>query len=397
MLPVYGANYMHRPPERPQTTGRANNQPRQLEFNEAMTDFKHMFPTLDRDVIEAVLRANNGLVDATIDQLLSMGIDMSGSMPPSSDSERPPLPSYSSLNQTEPPPAYTPRANKSSFSTSPSSRPLPATPYSAWNPPLLGKLPDDFLRLGPATTPVASSGNFGGGMDDIELERFLEDEKLAMVLQNEEFIRELRHNRDFMSSLEKDRQRSTATEENNVFTPVENTSTADKDSLGAAGGNNSAQQPSQLSASGSVSVEPVAVGATGGRPDSQTHEDAVLREKLRHMGKSTRKKFDKLAKMFHRKNVNRANIMASGSAVSTANLLEGYGDDDDDDEMLNAMGSARLEIMEERDDSKDRGTSPQKTVAPVKKPPETDPKKSGAVEPIVFFSEDNEFEYKKEQ
>lgn len=89
--------------------------------------------------------------------------------------------------------------------------------------------------------------------------------------------------------------------------------------------------------------------------------------------------------------------MASGSAVSTANLLEGYGDDDDDDEMLNAMGSARLEIMEERDDSKDRGTSPQKTVAPVKKPPETDPKKSGAVEPIVFFSEDNEFEYKKEQ
>jgi len=40
-------------------------------------------------------------------------------------------------------------------------------------------------------------------MDDIELERFLEDEKLAMVLQNEEFIRELRHNRDFMSSLEK--------------------------------------------------------------------------------------------------------------------------------------------------------------------------------------------------
>ena len=36
------------------------------------------------------------------------------------------------------------------------------------------------------------------------------------------------------------------------------------------------------------------------------------------------------------------------------------------DEMLNAMGSARLEIMEERDDSKDRETSPQKTVAPVK-------------------------------
>ena len=40
-------------------------------------------------------------------------------------------------------------------------------------------------------------------MDDKELERFLEDEKLAMVLQNEEFMRELRHNKDFMLSLRK--------------------------------------------------------------------------------------------------------------------------------------------------------------------------------------------------
>ena len=200
MLPVYGANYMHRPPERPRTTGQPNNAPRQLEFNEAMNDFKHMFPTLDRDVIEAVLRANNGLVDATIDQLLSMGIDMEGNIP---NSVHPHLPSYSAVNEAEPPPAYTPRENNPSLSSS-SSRPLPARPYSAWNPPLLGKLPDDFLRLGPSTTPARSplSGD-GDSMDDKELERFLEDEKLAMVLQNEEFMRELRHNKDFMLSLEK--------------------------------------------------------------------------------------------------------------------------------------------------------------------------------------------------
>lgn len=48
---------------------------RQLEFNQAMNDFHHMFPSMDRDVIEAVLRANNGIVDATIDQLLTMSID----------------------------------------------------------------------------------------------------------------------------------------------------------------------------------------------------------------------------------------------------------------------------------------------------------------------------------
>lgn len=193
---------MHRPPERPGTTGQLNNESRQLEFNQAMNDFKNMFPTLDRDVIEAVLRANNGLVDATIDQLLSMGVDMEGNVPASTGSERPPLPSYSAVNQSEPPPAYTPRDNKSSKS-SPPSRPLPARPYSAWNPPLLGKLPDDFLRLGPSTTAVTSPRGIGDSMDDKELEQFLEDEKLAMVLQNEEFMRELRHNKDFMLSLEK--------------------------------------------------------------------------------------------------------------------------------------------------------------------------------------------------
>ena len=40
-----------------------------------MSDFREMFPTMEDDVIEAVLRANDGAVDATIDQLLTMSID----------------------------------------------------------------------------------------------------------------------------------------------------------------------------------------------------------------------------------------------------------------------------------------------------------------------------------
>lgn len=47
----------------------------QLEFHQAMTDFKHMFPEMDEMIIEQVLRANNGVVDATIDQLLQMNTE----------------------------------------------------------------------------------------------------------------------------------------------------------------------------------------------------------------------------------------------------------------------------------------------------------------------------------
>lgn len=47
----------------------------QIEFDQAMNDFKTMFPEMDKDVIEEVLRANQGTVDTTIDQLLSMSTD----------------------------------------------------------------------------------------------------------------------------------------------------------------------------------------------------------------------------------------------------------------------------------------------------------------------------------
>lgn len=65
---------------------RPNRQVRRLEFNQAMEDFKTMFPTMDYEVIECVLRSNNGAVDATIDQLLQMSIDGQGS-DDSSDSD----------------------------------------------------------------------------------------------------------------------------------------------------------------------------------------------------------------------------------------------------------------------------------------------------------------------
>lgn len=46
-----------------------------LDFNQAMRDFKIMFPDLEDVVIEMVLRSNNGAVDVTINQLLAMSED----------------------------------------------------------------------------------------------------------------------------------------------------------------------------------------------------------------------------------------------------------------------------------------------------------------------------------
>ena len=45
----------------------------QLEFSQAMTDFKVMFPDMDAEVIEA--RANNGAVNTTTDHLFIMSAD----------------------------------------------------------------------------------------------------------------------------------------------------------------------------------------------------------------------------------------------------------------------------------------------------------------------------------
>lgn len=151
----------------------------QLEFHQAMRDFKTMFPNMDEDVIEVVLRSNQGGVDATIDQLLAMNED-SGStdrsqsepigVPGNLINELPPQ--YSSAT---PPPSYQFAVSPQDLSASPQStrsdsmgksnghlvfHKFPcasANLYTSssdslrakfkWYPPLLGTLPSSFLRV----------------------------------------------------------------------------------------------------------------------------------------------------------------------------------------------------------------------------------------------------------
>ncbi|NWV65225.1 CUED1 protein, partial [Malurus elegans] len=343
---------------------RPARQVRRLEFNQAMEDFKTMFPSMDYDIIECVLRANNGAVDATIDQLLQMNLDGSG-CDDSSDSEDsiPPEILERTLepdsSDEEPPPVYSPPAYESQALGSRYPRAPPTPPprtdvpgpgsttvpahYRNWNPPLLGNLPEDFLRILPQQTagtqvghPGQTPGNHGPrgsqscqqpvprglvprGQGSLEQERrwkqYLEDERIALFLQNEEFMKELQRNRDFLLALERDRLKYESKKSKSTSVAVSN-------DFGFS---------SVLPGDGAPSVTSEAGGAVS--------DDALFRDKLKHMGKSTRKKLFELARAFSektkmrkskRKHLLKHQVM--GTAASTANLLddvEGHAYDED--------------------------------------------------------------------
>ncbi|XP_077578614.1 CUE domain-containing protein 1b isoform X3 [Stigmatopora nigra] len=298
-----------------------NRHVRRLEFNQAMEDFKIMFPTIDYEVIECVLRSNNGAVDATIDQLLQMSrdekasddsSDSDDSIPPeilertlepdSSDEE--PLPIYSPptcdmhIFDRESPPTPPQR-----FDIQPRSGHKQVNSCQNWNPPLLGNLPDDFLRILPqqlengtqnievnlsqpgsspsscfshrtAQSSSEAVGTNGGPCltarateQERKLKQYLEDERIALFLQNEEFMRELQRNREFLVALERDRLRyeSKKSKWNHSYC---------MDNCTESFSENSSEAMS---------------------------EDALFRDKLKHMGKSTRKKLFEIAKTFSEK------------------------------------------------------------------------------------------------
>ncbi|RZF36550.1 hypothetical protein LSTR_LSTR010661 [Laodelphax striatellus] len=293
----------------------------QLEFHQAMADFKVMFPAMDDDVIEAVLRSNQGAVDATIDQLLAMTTDnenekirheldeVDGSDLPRAACERgaaaASVTSNPKLKKHEEPisdgatlldetpdllsqvPVYaspTRAASDESEGASASAMPCdvvtsasradvsdsgtPLRHQLGWVPPLLGQLPDDFLRL--TLTPDSPSSLPNKQQSENEL---LEDERIALFLQNEEFMAELRWNKDFLLMLDKD-------------SPPEERLTS--------------------------------------FPHSKAgDEDAIFKERLRNMGKMSRKKFSQLARVFtgRKKRSSAKQILNQGPAPSRDNLL----------------------------------------------------------------------------
>ncbi|XP_059395453.1 CUE domain-containing protein 1a isoform X2 [Carassius carassius] len=353
-------------------SGELNNrrpprQVRRLEFSQAMDDFKMMFPSMEHEVIECVLRANHGAVDSTIDQLLQMSLDSQAtddssdsedSIPPeilgrrlepcSSDEEPPPIyvPSYDMHIFDRKHPADVPSTPPPRFNDYPPPGHQQVSRYRNWNPPLLDNLPDEFLRILPQQSETlqrsqsnlsqpssssstslssltqlsSSSSALSGGVwsseQDRKLKQYLEDERIALFLQNQEFMKELQRNRDFLIALEIDRQRCEKTQCGHSSACTENSTEGDN--------------------CGSASEEAC----------SSVSDDALFLEKLKHMGKSTRKKLFEIARSFSEKTRRKkskkrvlpkhqsypyisspdsrclqfASIL--GSATSTVNLLE---------------------------------------------------------------------------
>ncbi|XP_070389524.1 CUE domain-containing protein 1 isoform X2 [Dermacentor albipictus] len=211
------------PPRRPPVT--------QLEFRQAMRDFRSMFPEMEAGVIEAVLRANGGAVDASIDQLLAMATDndnerLRTELEATENAEAPP---HYSPPPAAPPPSY---QQATCVPTAAPAR-TPGTQEEArtWKPPLLGPLPPGFLRISrphhrPSSSPPPSQAaaelstamlqqrmaenvrqqrRLSSGAAEAETQ-LLEDERMAILLQNQEFMRQLQSNRDFIRTLNQDIQ-----------------------------------------------------------------------------------------------------------------------------------------------------------------------------------------------
>ncbi|XP_017127667.1 CUE domain-containing protein 1 isoform X1 [Drosophila elegans] len=259
----------------------------QLEFSQAMTDFKKMFPDIDREVIEAILRANLGAVDQTIDALLAMSIDnQNEKLRNELDANVSPQQSLINLNDTSdkdlqlvdttdgggavagavgtPGALLTTSPNHQNTGASPKQRPLskgssnsqnntPTKRTRRWNPPILGPLPAGFLRITPAP-----------GQQDFELP----DEQFALMLQNEEFMNQLRWNQDFMNALEKEQSGK----------------------------------------------------SKGGE------EDAPFQERLKNMGKMSRKKFLQMARVF---TWQRNKKVTTAKQIDSLPLREEPSDDED--------------------------------------------------------------------
>ncbi|KAK7074432.1 Cuedc1p [Halocaridina rubra] len=131
------------------------------------------------------------------------------------------------------------------------------------------------------------------GESDAELAQYLKDERIALFLQNDEFMDELRTNREFMTALQED---------------YESEAGDDDDAEGAKG-----------------------------KGQIANLDDATLRERIATMGKASRKKFAQIAKVFSRRKRSSGRGLLPSTGGRDQLLISGDPLIDEDDEERQAQ------------------------------------------------------------
>ncbi|XP_040573594.2 CUE domain-containing protein 1-like [Lepeophtheirus salmonis] len=213
-----------------------------------------MFPEMDSEVIEAVLRAHGGEVDATIDHLLAMNTSETEKSLPKA--KEPPMEDLiqlgPSLNIQET--ILDPlKIEKDSCSKA-------VLAYS--HPERASDEDNTQTKVSVVPTPQMLQNRYEenlrnrervrttGIVNEPSLSQYLEDERVALMLQNEEFMAELRRDHEFISALE-----------NENASPATLTS----------------------SSTNSYSLSP--------KTSKLSMDEAIFREKLKNMGKTSKKVF----------------------------------------------------------------------------------------------------------
>jgi len=162
----------------------------------AMRDFQAMFPDLPPMAIEAVLRANGGAVDPTVEKLISMCCEQQKQKKKADlelDSDA--LPGYYDViysKEQQSPPSY--HASQTYSDASTQTEPSCKSDQSV----IESTLTEDIERLELSDSQLSSTSD----SSNVVLTR-TDDEKMALYLQNRELIQQLKRKQRIIEYLER--------------------------------------------------------------------------------------------------------------------------------------------------------------------------------------------------
>lgn len=187
--------------------------PPKIRLDSAMRDFQAMFPGLTPMVIEAVLRANGGAVDPTVEKLISMCCEQQQQQQQREQQQQKEkellqdsdlLPGYyEACCKEQPPPSYQATQTYVDASTQ-TERSLRSSDSSVTNK---SSLPVDERTLSHNVehSCVASNSSSNNSLSDSSSSSIKEedDEKIALYLQNKELLQQLRQKQRIIEYLER--------------------------------------------------------------------------------------------------------------------------------------------------------------------------------------------------